>query len=253
MFKQLKYELMARGTLRLAALGAVILINLGLALIFGGLGVWGDAGEAFAITISSLCMLALMLVALLNDVDALQRLFVAPAAYLALLPPVKPWKLLASRTAINFVQDIVFSAVGILGVCLQVGMYGNFMDFHVSLTPQDWYQAILYGITFIFDYWFLILAIYFGVALTRTVLVGLKGRTALGVLSVFACLWLHNVVNIVLYPFSNGTARSISVFLAFTVDIASIPGGIAMIVLSILKCAALFYATTKLMERKLNV
>ena len=253
MFKQLKYEIKARGTLRLAALGTVILLNAGMALIFGALGVLGMAGNVLSIVISSVSLAALLLIGLLNDFDAIHRLFVAPAAYLPLLTPVKPWKLLASRTIVNFVQDILFVAVGVLGLFLQIGMAAGFPTLRITGLFPYWFESITYGIMFLFDYFFLILTIYFAVALTRTVLAGVRGRTLLAVLAAFGCFYLHNLLNIALYPLNNGTVFQYGPFIAFSINSGSLAGGIASIALAIFRCAALFFATTKLMERKMNV
>ncbi|MFV0399901.1 MAG: hypothetical protein ACK5LX_04680 [Oscillospiraceae bacterium] len=97
----------------------------------------------------------------------------------------------------------------------------------------------------------LMLAVYFGCALAKSLFFRSRIRGFLGALSVVAVMYLSNILNLVLGLFLP-TSR-FGPFISLSVTVGFNAGTIAYILLLLVEIAVLFFTTSRLIERKINL
>lgn len=258
MRKQLYYEMRALGTLRLVCLVGIILLNAALMAIFGLGNVLGMAGRVLSVTLSSVALGAVVIAAIVLDIDALRRMFVTPSAYAVHLTPSRGWHLLGSRLLIAVLQDIFLLFFGIFGVVLQALLLANsdsafqvFSDIFATLLNHG-NITVFVSCAVLLGYAELLTTIYFGATLSRTLFSSLRGRVLLSVLVTLAVSYVLSLTNVALLPF----ADSVSQYgLAISAHFSKVSGPATIVILAVqlVRIAALFVSSSLLIERRINL
>lgn len=236
MLTQIKYALRDQITLRGTALVAAIVVNLLLRLIFGH-------ESNTQMVISSLLLCGMLIICFISDLEAIRSLFRAPISYLTALAPVRSGKILFSRTLVIFLGDILCMAVGIWGILIQMEppYDGSF----------EW-MDLLFCLIYTLYYLQFILTFFFGASIARSFLSGFKANGFISFLISIAVLYLLTLFDYILIPLSSSTSQygiNTSIMIDFGINAATL----VFIALLVFKSALLFFATTYLMERKINL
>lgn len=245
MLNQFKYSVRPYWNQRLIALAATVAINV-LFGVCGAMGLYNAGGQITAVLFSSLSLCALFVVNIIADFECVRHLFSAPRGYHVFLTPVPRWKILLGRVLSIVVLDMLSLAIGILGVTTQsliladtANLYG-----HTDFSAAGWLSVIL-----LIHYALLVLALFFACTLSRSVFFPVRGRGFLALLATVIVLYLFSLVDLALIPF--GAVYRFGAFI--TVSVYAGPGMLAYIVLLLAKAFALFYVTSLMMERKINL
>jgi len=245
MRNQFKYSARPYWRQRLFAFAAVVVINVFFG-VCGALGPYNFIGGIAAIVLSSLSLCALLVVSIIADFESIRDLFSAPMGYGAFLTPVPRWKILLGRAAPIVVQDVAGLAVGATGMLVQMLILSDINPTvsYIGLSPAVWSL-----VAFLLGYSRFVLALFFGCTLSHSVFFPLRGRGFLAFLATVLALYLCSLADLALVPF--GAMRQAGVFIS--ISIYGGLGSIVYILLQLVKIAALFCATSYLMERKINL
>jgi hypothetical protein len=250
---QFKYALRAGLYMRCGAFAAVFLVNT-LFIILGTMGLLPLGVHILSVTLGGLAVAAMLAANIGGDVAIARRMFSSPEAYLHALTPVPRWKILLASIVTMAVMDLVTMTFVIVSqTWIVFNLLGddfkNFLWNTVSTyAPQ--YMHWLWGIPYILAGYFLILMIIlFCVTSKMSIFYRLPGATLLSLLLACACFYANNILQLVLAPF--GTVELFGIYIIITVS-----GKIGLPVftfLTLAEAAALFYLTSKLMERRMNI
>lgn len=245
---QFKYSLRAYLTPRAIALSAVLVM----CLVFGLLGyndIYGYGGKVTAVVLSALGLFGILVVCFITDFEMLRGLCTAPAGYVTLLTPVKSWKLILPRVITILVEDMLCLIAGITGVAIQ-GLIVSGYTGDMFWGEFDW--SFLWGLAVILlGYIFLIMIVLFCIVLSKSLFYSRRIGTFLAVLATIATAYVFNLLNFVLAPF--GAVDSVGIFYNISLIAGPTLGMAAYSLLSLCKSAALFLASSYLMERKINI
>jgi len=247
---QFKYSILAGLFARLP----VFVSRCVILLVFGGLGSLGllpSAAHITAVSLGGVGIAVMMAFDIIGDVAIARRMFRAPDAYLCALTPAPRRNTLLASLIAMLVMDFVSLAVVIGGeVWLSLNLAGQYIGSviwggtdGVNFLPGLW--ALLYAL---FGYLLIVLIILFCVTAAKSVLYKKAASGLLAFLLGCGCVWLWNLLNLVLAPF--GQVDRFGVF--FTVYLGS-AGAAPLILLTALEAAGLFILTANLMERKMNI
>lgn len=258
MRKQLYYEMRALGTLRLVCLVGIILLNAALVAIFGYGNILGMPGRVLSVTLSSVALGAVVIAAIVLDIDAMRRLFVTPSAYAVHLTPSRGYHLLGSRLIIAVVQDVFLLFFGILGVVLQAMVLGNpssafqvFADLFAAVIRHPRISLFVVGIVLL-SYTQLLATIYFGATLSRTLFASKRGRVLLSVLATIAASYVLSLLNAALLPFADSVGwYGLAITAHF--HVFTTPALVAILAIQLVRTAALFISSSLLIERRINL
>ncbi len=177
------------------------------------------------------------------------HLFKAPQGYSVHLFPVKGWKLLLSRTIAIVAQDavgLILSVSAVTYLALKLGGVGERVSEYVGAETY-----ICGALLFIVAYLLIVLAAAFARTLSASVFFKLKGRGVLSLLVTIAALYALSFLNFLAAPF--GFVQNYGSMFHITVGAGLSAGMIAYMLANLLQCAALFLASSYLMERKINL
>lgn len=246
MFVQCKYGVRQGLNQRMIGLGATVLLNIGF-LLFGTV-IGGGILHTTGIVFSSLAMCALFIVNIIADVEIIRSIFTAPIGYNVLMTPVAGWKILLGRVLPMVLLDLASLAVATAGIVLQaLQMAGDSsMDLGSDPASIGWFALILFV-----NYFALMMAILFGCALSKSVFFRTRARGFLGFLAVCATLYVMNLLDLALGVVA--PVQRYHMLFAISIHTGFNAGMIGYLVLGIAKTAALFFATSYLIERKVNL
>lgn len=247
MLNQIKYAIRENGRQRMIALGAAIALN----VVFGFLALTGITGIGWKITavvFSALTLCALFSVCIVWDIQSIRSLFSAPAGYNAFLTPVPRWKMILSRSLLIIVLDSVSLFVGICGVVFQSLLLSNI---RFSFTYGHWKETAFAGGVALLGYALIIMAIFFGCALSHSIYFHRKGRGFLSFLSVCGVLYLLHWMNLILALF--GSVSKWKLIFVINLNAGFNAGTLGYVFILLLQSVLLFVAATYLMERRVNI
>ena len=202
-----------------------------------------------AVAVSGCALTALFIFQILADASIDRNLFKAPQSYAVHLFPVKSWKLLLSRTIAIVAQDVVGLILSIAGVTYLALKLGGVTERVSSYIDAE---TLIGGVLiFIAAYLLVVLAVAFARILSASVFYKLKGRSVLSLFATIAALYALNFVNFLAAPF--GFVQNYGSMFLIYVETGLSVGMIAYILANLLQCAALFFASSYLMERKINL
>jgi len=249
--KQIYYSVRDRLSIRLTAL----LVTLGINLLFLLLTIGANPGSGVMITsvvFSSLALAYLIIANLFVSLAGIHQVFSAPMSYHTLLVPVPGWKIILSRVIPAAVIDMAMMAIGISLVVWQSFRLAGIPGFTI-MQHYTAAQDILFGVVgALVVYMFFLVAFCFFRVLSKSLLSGVPLRNLLSVLLTFAAIWVvGSLTNLLLLPFGR-----VDILGGFLVHISLVSSPIThfmMILVFLLQAAALFVASARLMERRLNV
>ena len=249
MLRQYSLSLKTRISLRLALLVFMIALNIIFALC-GLTGIYGTAGNITAVTLSSLAFCAWLVVCVLADYEIIKSLFSAPKGYHIFLAPVSSRKILFGRLAAILTWDIPGFVIGVVGIMVQTFLLSDisFSVFNGIKNPVGEIMLLLAGLL---QFILLFLIIFLMTALTKSIFYSNRVRALLGILGGILIYYIMSWFDLILLPFTTfnryGLTLSINItsgnYLAMGIYLA----------LLLLKAAILFYITSYLMERKINI
>lgn len=246
---QFKYSFRASLTLRSVAVGATLIMN----IVFGLLGyfdVYGHGGKVTAVTLCSIALCGILGICFATDFYLIHSMCSAPAGYLLGLTPVKSWRIILSRVVTILVEDMICLVIAISGVFVQALIEsGSRMPL-----PGDKYSLgtlLWLAVIFILGYIYATMIILLGAVLAKSVFYGMRVGTFLAVLATTAVAYVFSLLDFILMPF--GAVENWNIFYSISLVIGPNPGFLAYIMLNVCRIAALFIASSYLMERKINI
>ena len=249
---QFKYAILHGLEMRLYALAATVLIN----LVFTAMALTGIAGEVvsiWGIVLSSLCIAVVFAVNIISDGTGFETIFGTPKGYLNIMTPVKSWKILLPRVIIYTIEDFIGLAIAVCGVVLQGLAYDNsFGDlYNVSFTSQDFRSMFFAFLMSFIGYAYLLMVVAFGLSLKSAFFSGRRFGALLAIVCTVAVVWVFNLFNFVLAPVGN--ISHWNNFYSITLNFNSAMHVLAYCAVSFIKLAALFTASSMLIERRINL
>jgi len=249
---QFKYAFRQSLSQRLSGFAIMVLIN----LVFGIIGYFGLLPAGIVITgvvFSSLALTAIFVTNIIADAVSLRSVFGAPHGYLTALTPVKSHRILFARVVTIICEDVIALAVGIFGVLWQAfvlaGLIGTGIDpGNYLLVLQECIQII--GLA-LFEYVFIVMLVIFGVVLKRSIFFGKRGGGWLALLGVASAAWLLFLLNFALIPFA--PYENWWLFFSITLVPGFNAGTFVYALTALIRIAALFYASSELLERRINL
>ena len=252
---QFKYSFLNGVHARIYVFAVIFLMHL-VFLVFAAFGALPLPAQITAVSLSGTAIAVMAIVNVISDVSIIRQMFGVPKAYLYALTPVPRKKALLANVIAMLVMDVVTMAVSIFGVTLlSLNLASNYQDdlwMYMREGMQTYSAEILYAFWFIAlgiaSYLLVMTFIIFCVTLKRSVFYQKSFGRALTVLLSLGVLYIFNLSQFALAPFSNITRWG----MFFTLWIGG-GGIIAWVILLLIQAAALFVVTSKLMERKLNI
>ncbi len=233
---------------RWTALIAMLAVNV-LFIVWTALVPRSLALHIVGVSLSGVALCALFIFQILSDASIDRYLFKAPHGYSANLLPVRGWKLLLSRTVAIVAQDVVGLMLAIAGstyLSLRLGGEGERVFRYFDA------EAILTGaLFFIAGYTLIVLAVAFARVLSASVFFKTKGRGVLSLLVTIAALYALSFLNFLAAPF--GYLQSYGTTFLISVDYGMSAGTLAYLIALLAQCAVLFFVSSHIMERKINL
>jgi hypothetical protein len=254
---QFKYAFIAGLSIRGHVFAVIVLMN-AVFIALGSMGRLPVAAQITAISLSGISICVMAVVNIIGDVNVVRRMYSAPGAYFCALTPVPRWKTLLASLLAMAVMDIVTMAAAISGtawISLQLYAGQRFFGDVVSgarLSSYAVFPDILFGfwlaVLLLAGYFLTWMVILFCVTAHKSLFFG---KTAGGLLTAalaVGLIYVLQAMGILLAPF--GEVVRWGFYITVTVGRA---GMVANGILGLLQAAALFCATTALMERKMNL
>ncbi len=195
----------------------------------------------------------MFVVNIIADGQGLETIFGSPKGYLNIMTPVKSWKMLLPRVVTYTIEDFIGLAIAVCGVVVQGLAYDNaFGDvFNVNFTAQDFRSAFFGLLMGFLGYAYIIMVVTFGLSIKSAFFSGRRFGGLLAVLCTVAVVWVFNLFNFVLAPL--GSLSNWNNFFAITLNLNSALHLLAYSAVSFIKVAALFTASSVLIERRINL
>lgn len=251
MAKQYSISLKTRLYLRSTVFVLMILLNTIFA-VCGLTGIYGSAGtiSMTAVTFSSLIFCTWLVVCVLADYEIIKSLFSAPKGYHTFLAPVAGWKILLGRLAAILTWDIPGFVIGVVGIVIQSFVFSKlpFSRLFESGNP-GW--EIIFILIAVLQFILLLLTIFLMAAFAKSIFFSIKIRALLGALGGILVCYVMSWLDLILIPFSGFERKGISLIIQISSS-DYLAAGIYLI-LTLLKAAVLFYITSYLLERKVNI
>ncbi|MCL2634830.1 MAG: hypothetical protein FWD34_10000 [Oscillospiraceae bacterium] len=258
MSKQLKYAARTGLDIRLIALGVTVVLN----VVFGILGMAGITGEGWqtaAVSFSAFSLVAILVVSIIVLSQSYMSVYQAPLAHTTLLTPVKRWKIILSRIITIVVLDLFSWVIGITGIVWQALILAEDIDFSIGVSMDSTVHVLAVGIGYAAVYilaavigytLFVTLVFYIG-AIEKCLFAGKRLGKLMGIGVCLATIYLINLTDLLMAPFAHISRHN--VFFTVTINPGINAGLIALMILYLIKVAALFLITAKLTERKINL
>jgi hypothetical protein len=226
-------------------------------IIFGMLGALPLAAKITAVSLAGVAISVMMVINIICDISIIRRMFTAPGAYLYALTPTLRWKTLFASTITMLAKDIVTITTSIIGVTwLSLILAGEFANDVTLRAIWETIRAnssdILFGLWFvallIAGYLLIIMIITFCITARKSIFYQKRVGGFLTALLALGTIYVVNIMAFALAPFSDVERWRY----VFTIYVGR-GGLIAYVFLTLIQAALLFYATSKLMERKMNI
>ena len=246
-----KYTLRAGMSGRLPAFAVIFAMNL-VFIVLGSLGLLPLAAHITAVSLSGTAIAVMGVFNIVGDVAIIRRMFSAPGAYIYALTPAPRYKTLLSSILAIVLLNVVtmcvsIASVGILALNL-AGLYTS-IDFWAifGTNIHVLYSLLPIALTLVWYLLFLMI-IVFCIAVRKSLLHNKPAGGFLSVLLAFGVLYAVSLSAILLAPF--GAVSRYKMFFTVTLGYT----GMAMYALLIfIEVAALFFLTSRLLERKVNI
>jgi hypothetical protein len=249
---QFKYAFMTGINIR-GIIFAVIFAMMAIFIILGLLGWMPVPAHITAVSLGGVATAVMFAANIYSDVSIIRRMFAVPEAYLHLLTPVPRRKTLLASVITMLVMDFITMAVVITGqVWLSFNLTGFKWNTILSAARTNPYDLLLatWGILeFIAGYLLLIMIILLGVTAKKSIFFKLPASGLLAFLLACACVYAFSLLQLILAPF--GTVLRNGLLIIINVNNAA--GLLVLLLLTVLEAAGLFFATSKLMERRMNI
>jgi len=247
------YAFRAGASPRLIVFAVILVMNL--AFIVPGLfGILPTAALITAVSLSGTAIAVMAVFNIIGDVSIGNTMFSTTSApFYALTPAPRRNTLLASVIAM-FVMDFVTMVFSIASVVfLSINLGNQFMDYNIWETMSGGFgldaQNILVPLVlFIAYYLFFLMLIMFCKTFRKSVLYNKHAGGFLAFLIAVGIFYLSTTSALLLAPF--GSVTRLYVF--FTVNVGFLGMGLYAL-LHLIFAAVMFYLTSRLMERKMNI
>jgi hypothetical protein len=250
---QFKHAFLSGLSVRGYVFAVVLMVNAAF-ISLGAMGLLPLAGQITVVGVSGMSIAVMMVVNVIGDIGIVRRMFSAPDAYFYALTPAPRWKTMLSSLLTMAALDIITMAVSIAGVAwLSMQLAG------VSFGMSFWRAALWQGfgdvmitiwsvIIVIAGYLLIWTVILFCITVRKSLLFNAPAGGFLTAVMAAGVLYAISLTNVLLIPFGSVSRWGMS----FTVTVGT-AGTVAYGILIMLQAAALFYATSALMERKMNI
>ena len=197
-------------------------------------------------------MIAMILAVTFNiiaDAASLRNVFTSPSGYLPMLAPVPGWRLLLSRVLPIVFFDSVCIILGYIGFLRLALGYTSLSLISGLPSSTEWLTPLktLWALEFIQ----IILLAFLSCALAKSIFFRFRQRIALGIISFFLIRYLLSLLDILLAPFAMHSGNGPMLVMHITTGFNA--GMIAYVILGIFKITGLFFITSHLIERKINL
>jgi hypothetical protein len=232
---------------------AVVFVMMATFIILGSLGWMPVGAHITAVSLGGMAIAAMIAANIGCDILVIRRMFAAPESYLYLLTPVPRWKMLFASAITMLVLDFITTAVVIIGeVWLSfnfTGIGGDLILSGLRQNPGD-FLYLVWGIPLmIAGYLLIMMIILFAVTAKRSVFFKMPASGLLSFLAACACVYAVSLLQLILALF--GTIQRYGLFIVVNINnTAALP---VWVLLTLLEAAGLFFVTSKLMERRMNI
>jgi len=251
---QFKYAFKAGLYVRLITFAVIFSVNT-VFIILGSLGLLPFAAKIVAVSLGGVAIAVMFVMNIGSDVIIARRMFASPEAYLHSLTPDPKWKILLASSVTMLVMDFVSMAIVIVQEV--------WLSFIVAGLEHTW-DLFMWGIRqnpteMIYAYWsipllmalylLVLMIIFFCVTAKKSFLFKMPASGLLAFLLTCGCFYAVSLSQLILIPF--GSVHRYGLFILIELSgIAVLPVGL---LLMLAEAAILFYFTSKLMERKMNI
>jgi len=249
------YAFRAGASPRLIVFAVILVMNL--AFIIPGLfGVLPTAALITAVSLSGTAIGVMAIFNIIGDVSIGNTMFSSSSAPFYALTPAPRKNTLLSSVIAMFVMDFITMVLSIAPVVfLSINLGNHFLDYNIWESLRTGYgfsvglQNILVPLAlFIAFYLFFLMLIMFCRTVRKSVLNNKPAGGFLAFLLAVGIFYLSTVSALLLAPF--GTVTRFYVF--FTVNVGFLGMGLYAL-LHLIFAAVMFYLTSRLMERKMNI
>jgi hypothetical protein len=249
---QFKYAFLAGIYARTYVFAVIFTMNL-VFITLGSAGLLPFAAHITAVSLGGVAIAVMMAFNIAGDVAIARRMFSVPEAYLHALTPAPRWKILLASIVAMMTLDFITMAVVITGeVWLSLtfaGVWNTVIDF---IRGGMDFPYFLYGLQFILlliaGYLLTMTFILFCVTAKKSIFYKSRYPFLMTLLLACGCIYVLSLLLLILAPF--GSVGRFGIFIIISLSDTALP---FYILLTLLKAAGLFYLTSKLMERRMNI
>jgi hypothetical protein len=232
---------------------AAIFVMMAVFIILGSLGLMPVAAHITAVSLGGVAVGIMFATNIWSDIGIVRRIFAAPEAYLYLLTPVPRRKILFASVITMLAMDFITMAVVITGeVWLSFNFTGLEWDIIFSFfkrNPSDLFYVLWGTPLVITGYLLIMMIILFAVTAKKSIFYKMPASGLLAFLTACACFYAVSLLQLILALF--GTVQRYGLFIIVNVNNnAALP---VFVLLTLLEAAGLFFVTSKLMERRMNI
>jgi len=250
---QFKYAFFAGLHVRGITFAVIFAMNV-IFITLGSLGLLPFAVHIMAVSLGGIAIAVMFAANIGSDVALANWMFSPPKAYLHALTPAPRWKTLLAGIATMTVMDFVTMAIAIASLVWLTLILASGNAGHVSI-EGNWVletnypfisvsRGILFVLLMIASYLLILMIIMFCVTMKKSLFYKLPASGFLTFLLACLCFYVAGLLQLALIPFSEVQRNGI--FIVITLGETAMP---MLILLTFLKAGALFFLTSKLMER----
>ncbi|MDR0323225.1 MAG: hypothetical protein LBI12_02105 [Treponema sp.] len=223
-------------------------------VILGSLGLLPFAAKVTAVSLGGVAIAVMFAANIIGDVAIANRMFSKPTAYLYALTPEPRWKTLFASVITMAVMDIVTMAIVITEeVWLSLILAGDNILNIVLETMKENAPDVLFGFWYVLllaaGYLLMMMIILFCVTAKKSIFSNAPASGLLAFLLACGCIYAVNLLSLILVPFGIVERFNIFIILTFTSRMV-IP---FLVLLTLLEAAGLFFITSKLLEKRVNI
>lgn len=250
---QFKYAFLSGLYVRGAAFAVILIMDV-IFITLGSLGMLPLAAHITAVSLGGAAVAVMLAANIGGDVMISRRMFSAPEAYLYALTPVPRARMLFASVIAMAAMDIftmafVITAEVILSFNLVGGEIWQTVRNFLNENPLYLSYGLSYILTLISGYFLMMMIILFSVTMKHSLLYKMKASGFLSLLTAFGCIYIASLSQLLLTPFSDIQRQGLMII----VSPGNTAGIIMLTLLILLEAAGLFFLTSKLMERKINL
>jgi hypothetical protein len=249
---QFKYAFMTGIHIR-GIIFAVIFAMMAIFITLGSLGRLPVPAHITAVSLGGVAIAVMFAANIICDVSVIRRMFAAPEAYLYLLTPVPRRKILLASVITMLAMDFITMAVAITGeVWLSFNFTGLEWNMIFSALKQNSSDLlfVIWGIPLLIaGYLLIMMIILFAVTAKRSIFFKMPASGLLAFLLACACFYAVSLLQLILIPFSSVQRYGLLIIVNVN-NSAALP---VLVLLTLLEAAGLFFVTSKLMERRINI